>query len=242
MVKIYRRFSFFLILPGFLFFLTTCDKSTDPEEPEETVGNISGKVMSGTASLKRAYIFIGDTLRATVNSSGEYSISSLEEGNYNLLCSAINYRDTINQVQVIGGSTVTCNFDLTPDITTGWIKGEFQDIVLWEDSLLVDPEMDYWDAAMIYQATTGATMISKFLQYNVPKQRIYLEDSLISITDDWAMFSLKIQCGTYPITGTCEGYYDVTEVVKVVPSVLDSARYVNFFMTRKPAPKLIVKK
>jgi hypothetical protein len=81
-------------------------------------------------------------------------------------------------------------------------------------------------------------MIPKNLLYNVPRQKIYLGDSLVSITDDWAMYALKIQCGTYRITGTCDGYYDAAEIVKVLPGKLDAATYVNFFMMRTSTPKL----
>ena len=237
MKKIRRIFSINLIPLCLVFLFTTCDNSTDPEE-KETKGNITGKVMYGMTALPSVYIFIGDSLRATTDDAGTYSITSLEEGSYNLLCSAINYRDTISQVQVSGGSTVTCDFDLIPDTTTGWIKGEFQDIILFHDSLQNNPEMAYWNAEQIYQGTTGATLINKFLQTYVADRWIYLGDSLVSKTDDWAMFSLKIQCGTYQLTGRCEGYYDATEVVTVLPGTLANPRYVNFFMTRKSAPKL----
>ncbi len=238
MAKIKRILSIYLLPLLLVFLFTVCDKSTDPKE---TKGSITGKVMYNTTALPSAYIFIGDSLRATTDELGSYSIASVEEGIYSLLCSAINYRDTISQVQVSGGQTVTRDFYLNPDTTFGWIRGEFQDIILFEDSLLTHPSMANWDAQQIWQASTGATMIGKFLLYNVPRQKIYLGDSLVSITDDWAQYALKIQCGTYRLTGTCDGYYDAAEVVTVLPGKLDDARFVNFFMMRNSAPKLATK-
>jgi hypothetical protein len=225
---------------GLLLFFITCNRST---EPKETLGSITGKVMNGQAmgmpAIHPAFIFHGDSLWATTDNSGEYSITAVTEGNYILLCSAINYRDTTIQVQVRGGSTVTCNFNLTPDSSYGWIRGEFQDLVLFNDSLLTHPAMANWDAQQIWQGTTGATMIGKFLQYNVPDRQVYLGDSLLTKTDDWALYSLKIQCGTYQFTGSCEGYYDANEVVKILPGTVLTAIYVNFFLMRKPTPKFV---
>jgi hypothetical protein len=221
-----------------LLLFTSCDKSTDPKE---TKGNIAGKVVYNSTVLPSAYIFIGDSLMATTDDSGAYSITSVNEGGYELLCSALNYRDTTSQVQVSGGQTVIRDFYLVPDTTAGWIRGEFQDIILFNDSLINHPSMANWDAQQVWQASTGATMIGKFLLYNVPRQKIYLGESMVSITDDWAQFALKIQCGTYQLTGTCEGYYDANEVVTVLPGKLSDAIFVNFFMMRIPTPKLIVR-
>jgi Carboxypeptidase regulatory-like domain len=235
MANIKRIISIYLIPLLLVFLLANCDKSTGPKE---TKGNITGKVMYNTTALPSAYIFIGDSLRATTDDSGAYSITSVDEGSYNLLCSALNYHDTTSQVQVSGGQTVTRDFYLIPDTTTGWIRGEFQDIILFNDSLVNHPSMANWDAQQVWQASTGATMIGKFLLYNVPRQKIFLGDNQISITDDWAQYALKIQCGTYQLTGTCVGYYDANEVITVLPGGLNDATYVNFFMMRISPPKL----
>jgi hypothetical protein len=224
-----------------LFLYSSCDKSTEPKE-KETKGNISGKVMYGTTALTSAYLFIGDSLRATTDDSGSYAIMSLQEGNYDLLCSAINFQDDISQVLVIGGNTITCDFFLIPDTSTGYIRGEFQDIILFNDSLLTHPSMANWDAQQIWQSTTGATMISKFLGYDVPRPKLYLDDVQVAPADEWAQFAFKIQCGTYLITGRCEGYFDASEVVKVLPGKLDNANFITFFMMRSASPKIVMKK
>jgi len=241
MIRIPRLVVLYGIAIAVLFFSSSCDKSTNPKE-KETKGNINGTVRHGTTAITSAWLFIGDSLYAATDDSGNYSITALLEGNYDLLCSAINYRDSISQVQVTGGNTITCNFDLPADTTTGYVRGEFQDIILFNDSLVNHPSMANWDAQQIYQSTTGATLISKFLQYDVPRAKIYLGASQISITDDWAMFSVKMQCGTYRITGRCDGYHDANEVVTVLPGKLGDAVYVTFFMMRNPPPKLTLGK
>lgn len=221
-----------------LFLFTSCDKSTDPKE---TKGSITGKVRYGQTAIHPAFIFCGDSLWATTDESGSYSITSVDEGSISLLCSAINYRDTTSQVQVSGGQTVTHDFYMTPDTSTGYVRGEFQDIILFNDSLLHHPSMANWDAQQIWQSSTGATLISKFLQYDVPRAKIYLDGTQISITDDWAQFAFKLQSGTYRITGTCDGYYDASETVTVLPGKLADAVYVTFFMMRIWTPKLVMK-
>ena len=223
----------------FLFFIS-CDKSTGPTE---TLGSITGTVMNGQATgtqiIHPAYIFSGDSLLATTDESGKFSILNLQEGNHNFICSALYFRDTTAQIQISGGKTVTHDFYLIPDSTIGLVYGEFQELNLFNDSLQTHPAMASWDASQIYDRTTGATMIDKFLQYDVPDRKIYLGDSLLTKSDSWATYLFRIQCGTYQFRGTCEGYYDQTEVV-TIPE--DHPVYVNFFLLRIPAPKLITKK
>jgi hypothetical protein len=214
-------------------FLMTCDSSTDPKE---TKGTLQGTVWYGSSGIYPAFIFSGDSLWATTDENGHYLISALEEGNYELLCSALNYRDTTVQVAVSGGKTTTFDIDLVPDTSTGLIYGEFQDIILFNENVQTNPELAYWNPMMIYQATTGATMIDKFLQYDVPDRQIWLGDSLLRKSDEWGQFVLRLQIGTYPLSGSCAGYYSISRVVKVLP---DTIVYVNFFMNRTDQPKLV---
>jgi len=46
--------------------------------------------------------------------------------------------------------------------------------------------------------------------------------------DVYGQYWIKIQCGTYPLTGKSDGYSSETEVVKVLPS---SKIYNNFYLT-----------
>ena len=92
---------------------------TSPE-PLQTNGNITGVVKAAgeTRSIFPAFIFTPDSLLGITDKYGFYRISSLEEGIYDLTCSALNYGDTTGNVVVIGGKTITLDFTLQPDSMT----------------------------------------------------------------------------------------------------------------------------
>jgi hypothetical protein len=198
--------------------------------PKETRGTVQGTVKSaGIAFIHPAYLFCRDSLLATTDEQGKYTIASMNEGPAALTCSALNYRDTTVQVQVKGGQTIAADFMLTPDSTIGKVYGEFQDWNLFNDSLITNPSLANWDAKRIFDAATGATIQYKTLGYEVGERRVYLGDSLLAVSDAWGQFWFKIPCGTRPIKGSCEGYYDAAQVVKVLPN---THHYVNFFLIR----------
>jgi hypothetical protein len=204
------------------------------KESKETEGDINGVVKELTenseAIIYPAYIIYEDTLLATTNESGEYLISSLKEDTYTLICSALNFRDTIEQVKVVGGETVTHNFSLQPDNTTGLLLGEFQDMLIFSDSLETNPGLAEWDEKQIFNAATGATIQMKWLQYPVGNREVYLGDSLLGISDFFGQYAFNIQCGTYCFEGKCEGYISKTHIVKILP---DAKFYLNFFLERE---------
>jgi hypothetical protein len=203
------------------------------KESKETEGDIRGVVkelkQNSEVTIYPAYIIYEDTLLAATNESGEYLISSLEEGTYTLICSALNFRDTIEQVKVVGGGTVTHNFWLQSDSTTGRLIGEFQDMVIFSDSLETNPGLAEWDEKQICDAATGATIQMKWLNYHVGDREIYLGDDLLGISDAWGQYGFYIQCGTYCFTGKCEGYMSKTHIVTILP---DTKIYLNFFLDR----------
>jgi hypothetical protein len=235
-----KYFYIFIFQLYLLLFFISCDRSTGPKD---TLGSITGTVMNGQAAgmpaIHPAYIFSGDTLLATTDEYGKFSISEIQENIYNFTCSALYFRDTTEQIHISGGKTVTHDFYLIPDSTTGLVYGEFQDLNLFNDSLVTHPGMADWDAEQIWQGVTGATLQTKTLHYNIPDRNVYLGDSLLARTDGFAQYAFRLQCGTYQIKGTCEGYYDATEVVKITP---DHHSYVNFFLIRVPTPKFISKR
>jgi hypothetical protein len=202
-------------------------------ESNETKGDIKGVVKELNQNSEEiicpAYIIYEDTLFATTNESGEYLISSLEEGTYTLICSALNFRDTIEQVKVVGGETVTHNFSLQSDNTTGILVGEFQDLLIFNDSLETNPGLAGWAAKHIFDAATGATIQMKWLNYPVGDREVYLGDDLLGISDAWGQYGFYIQCGTYCFTGKCEGYKSKTHIVTILP---DTKFYLNFFLER----------
>jgi hypothetical protein len=198
--------------------------------PRETKGMIKGSVKHGTSAVYRAYVFGGDTLLAVTDGSGNYLISSIAEGDHELTCSALNYADTIRRVLVTGGQTACCDFLMTPDSSIGKVYGEFQDLDVFDDSLKTNPSLKDWDPKRIYDASTGATLQVKTFGYELPDRRVFLGDSLVALADAWGQYAFKIQCGTYPLTGSCEGYGDAVRVIKVLPDVRN---YANFFLKRK---------
>ena len=226
------------ILAILILFLSmiSCDHNNSTG-PKETKGTVQGTVKSvNDTPIHPAYLFSQDSLLANANEQGKYTITSIEEGSLTLTCSALNYRDTTVQVQVQGGQTVIVDFMMTPDSTMGKVFGEFQDMNLFADSLKTNPSLANWDAKYIFDAVTGATIQYKTLKYPVPDRKVYLGDSLLAIADAWGQYWFKIQCGTYRITGSCDGYNDASRVIKVLP---DTRVYVNFFLTRKEIAKYV---
>jgi hypothetical protein len=202
----------------------------DTKRPKETKGRISGSVKSGTSAVHRAYVFDGDTLLAVTDDGGHYLVPSIGEGDHELTCSAVNYADTTRRILIIGGQTAVCDFLMTPDSSTGKVYGEFQDLNVFNDSLKTNPALKEWDPKRIYDAATGATLQIKTYGYDLPDRRVFLGDSLVAFADAWGQYAFKIQCGTYPLRGSCEGYEDAVLTIKVLPDVRN---YANFFLKRK---------
>lgn len=200
----------------------------------ETEGGIKGVVTTKdketNAIIHPAYIFHNDTLIATTDELGEYFITSLIEGKYTLTCSALNFRDTVRQVKVVGGETVTCNFSLQPDNSKGILVGEFQDLAVFNDSLISNPELAEWNEQQIYNAATGATIQIKWFPDFTGNRVVYLGDDSIGFSDAFGQYAFAIQSGTYCFTGKCKGYMSKTHVVIILP---DTKTYLNFFLERE---------
>ncbi len=219
-----------LLVIGIIFAYLSCDNTT---EPKETHGTITGSVQdishNGT-SVHPAYLFLNDSLLTTTDENGEFTISELEEGSYQIVCSALNFLDTTEQISVKAGKTTSHTFYLTPNLVSGRVFGEFEDMTLYNEVLAADTSKLGWSDLEVYQAGTGATLQSKTLGYEVPDRKVWLGDSLLALADNWGQYSFKIQYGTYPITATCEGYNSIDTVITVIP---DEHLYINFFMRRQ---------
>ena len=216
--------------------ISSCHHST---EPKPTIGSIKGTVRSTLPGnpivAQTSYIFVEDSLWVTIHESGEYSISNVNQGNYIFLCSSLSYRDTTVNIKIIGGKTINYNFYLSPDSTTGRIYGEFQDMTLFSQNLETNPDLADWGNRQVFEGVTGATLQTKTMHYDVPDRCVFLGDSLLAYSDAFGQFWLEIQCGTYPITGSCEGYFDKSRVITVLP---DTRHYLNFFLFRKDSTEL----
>ena len=229
---------FLILLFGLSIMLIIIKCNKNPNEPKPTNGAIEGNVKSvlpgNSSAIHPAYIFNENRLLTTTDEAGNYSIAAIEEGTYQLTCSALNYRDSTEQVRVPGGKTVTYDFSLTPDSSIGRVYGEFEDVTLYNQGLQTNPAMASWDSKKIFDDVTGATVQAKTLGYEIPDRKVFLGDSLLAISDGFGQYWFKIQCGIYPITGYCEGYHDTTLVIKVLP---DTKVYANFFLHRKGAAR-----
>lgn len=204
-----------------------CEKSTTPAP---STGQIAGFVTNSLANeiaVYPAYIFKGEKLVAVTDEKGEFSLTALEAGRYDLICSALAYADTMVQVNVIGCKTTELLVAMRPDSTTGRVYVEFQDNSLFREELKTNPTMANWDAHQVFDGVTGATLQSKTLRRELPYRYVFLGDSLLAVSDDFGQAWCEIQCGTYPLRGACEGYADTTAVIKILP---DARVYLTFFM------------
>lgn len=205
-----------------------CDQSTEILKPGAIEGMVRG-IQEGNPAVYPAYIFQGDSLLAETDGTGFYRIQTLSPASYQLTCSALDYGNSIRSVEVQENKTTTFNFDLSPDTTRGRVYGEFQDLTLYQERLAEDSTMQSWTEKEIFDGGTYATLQTKWLGYEVPDRMVYLGDQLLAYSDGFGQYWFEIQCGTYPITGSCEGYESVTHTVTVST---DEPVYVNFILPR----------
>ena len=144
--------------------LIHCDK---PTEPKPTIGQVAGLVtsrLSTDVKIHPAYIFMADSLVATTDANGEFTLADLDAGRYDFKCSALNYRDSSAMVIVTGGKTSQLLFALPPDSSVGRVYVEFQDNTLFQQALQDNPDMAGWNAEELFDGVTGATLQSKTLR------------------------------------------------------------------------------
>jgi hypothetical protein len=221
-----------LLFTAILSFIvwSACHHTTEQKETQTIVrGTVSCLRPGGAVIVHPAFITSGETYLTTTNSQGVYSISGLKPGSYELTGSALFCGDTTLSVQVREGHTTTLNFILSPDSATGKIFGEFQDGTLYQQRLQEDTTLANWTEKQIFEAATGATLQFKTLNDDVPDRYVFLGDSLMATADFWGQYYIIIPCGTYPLTGSCEGYKSEMRVVKVLP---DSRNYINYILSR----------
>ena len=229
-------FKKYLAIPLVLLFIyAACRQTTEHVETKGVVqGTVSCLLPGGAVAVHPAYIFWGTTFLTTTDLDGHYRIAALENGKYDFTGSALFCGDTTLSVRVQGGRTVTLDFNLTPDSTTGRVYGEFQDGILFQQRLEEDTSLVNWSENRIFDAATGATLHYKALGYEVPDRVVLLGDSTVAYADAWGQYWFTIPCGTFPLTGSCQGYKNVMHVLKVEP---DSRNYLNFILPRQGIAK-----
>lgn len=215
-----------LLLIYFIFILVFNSCKDDDTVNKKIVVKVNVKSLSDKKGIN-AYIFLNDSLYGTTDSSGSFSLSSLNPGNYALVCSAINYRDTSVQV-TIGNDPVNIDFYLAKDSSVGKVYGEFQDMFIYEQKLIENPEISTWDEKQKFDAVTGATFYSK--PDTLPARYVIMNNDTLAVSDGFGQYWFKIQCGTYYITGMCNGYSNSSGIIKVLPG---SKVYRNFYMQKK---------
>jgi hypothetical protein len=204
-----------------------CSTSTSPKE---TKGSIQGMVKNASmAPLYPAFLVSGDSVLATTDEQGKYAIASLQEGTVDLVCFALNYKDTTVQVQVTGGKTTTLDFILNPGVILGRVFGEFQDDYLFNQVLKTDSTLKNWDKEHICDGFTQATLCYKMVGLDIGDLNVFLGDSLVTVADNWGQFYFTIPCGKYTFRASSQGYGDDTSELVVLPEVKN---FMNFFLPR----------
>ena len=234
-MKIMRK-SLITVLCVMLFILLTeCGKKSNPVVSIDTgglQGVVSWNYQNGAVPASQAYLFIGDSLMATTDETGQFEIPALDEGKQFILCSALFAKDTTVQINIAANKTSTLDILLTPDSTIGRVYGEFQDMTLFREKLTEMPEMAEWTELQEYEGTTGATYQMKWLDSLYTGGIVTLGDQWLAYDDGFGQYWFKIQAGTYPITGSSEGegYLSQTRVITVLP---DDRVYLNFYLNRE---------
>jgi hypothetical protein len=229
-----KRQTIFRLIPAAAVFLVlACQHATEPGKSRVTLSGTVYPAQPGSPAIQSAYLFMGDSLMAVTDETGHYHIASIESGSHDFICSALGYSDATVEVTV-GRENTLHDFYLTPDESTGRVYAEFQDQTLWLDALADHPELDTWNDRELFEGTTGATLQTKWLQIELPDRILFLGDSLLAYSDGFGQCWAKLQCGTYPLTGVCEGYRSVTRTVHIVPYAPPESEksYVIFFMNR----------
>jgi hypothetical protein len=215
----------------------SCDSPTEsknkkdtPTEPKTEKSLIFGFIQDATTGLAighPAWVLKGDKLLATTNSTGAFEIQSLDAGTYTFTGAALDHRDTSFTVQVAKGDTVQVDFRLAPDNIEKRVIGEFQNAVMFRDSLSVRPEMAGWTGKQIYDELTGATIQGKPPMDDFNEHQVFIGDSLVSTADNWGQYSFRLKANTVPLRGVCPGYRDTVIVATLSPA---GRIIVNFFM------------
>ena len=201
------------------------------DEIESTETGMKGSVrdIATVAAIHPAYIIHGQELLAVTHEDGSYEISSLKEGIYTLVCSALNYSDQSLQLAIEEGIIVSQDFLLTPDERSGTLYGELHDQVLYDEQLISNPGMADWTGKELYDGVSGATIQKKSFP-DLPRGDIYIGDSLFFSTDEYGQYWGDIQHGTYPIRVILSEYTDSMQILRIVP---DSSAFANFILRQE---------
>ncbi len=201
----------YLILIAALSICSSCEE----ENSDETVllGTIKSKL--DDQPIFPAYLILGSELLATSDGSGVYEITSLEPGEYTLVCSAINFEDETLVIEIEEGKIISNDFLMSPGNSLGSVYGELHDQGLYDAQLMVDPSMAAWTDQELYDGVSGATIQTMTFGHDLPSSEVYIGDSLFSLTDGFGQYWFDVQAGTYPLRISSPGYRDTMQIIKV---------------------------
>ncbi|MGD8781212.1 MAG: carboxypeptidase-like regulatory domain-containing protein [Ignavibacteria bacterium] len=214
-----------IIMFTVLLAIDSCQENTSPKM---TSAVLSGVIKSSINEniVYPVFIYSGDSLLTTTDESGEFSFK-FDNGSYELLFSAEGYEDE-TVTFTIDGENLNKNIALIENSETGRVYGEFQDLELLNQKIEEDSSIADWSEKEIMDGVTGATMQEITYGAEIPYRLVFMGDSLKKYADGYGQYWLEIQCGTYPLTGKCDGFSSETKTVKVTSG---SKVYLNFYLS-----------
>ncbi len=159
--------------------------------------------------------------------SNNFSIE-LQYGDHELTLSAIGYADSTISYYVHGDSNIEISLDANNDI--GRVYGEFQDLFKFQQNISENNDIANWTEKQVFDSVTGATILEDNSTTNFEQAQLFIGDSLFGYADVYGQYWIKIQCGTYPLTGSSEEFSNETKIVKVLPN---TKVYMNFFLNHE---------
>lgn len=167
-----------------------------------------------------------DEDQARENMLREVKNYELDPGEHELIFSAICYLDEIAMVNITGNTSKVIT--LTENSEAGRVYGEFQNILALEQKIEENNDIANWNEEQIYDGVTGATILEDNSSTEFQHAELFIGNSLTDYGDVYGQYWIKIQYGTYPITGKSEGYASKTQIVKILP---DSRIYKNYYLS-----------
>ena len=228
--KMKKLLNSFLLL-AYLFVFTGCSESPDKKDKPTLQGTVYNAQTLQVIGNKAIYIFLNDESISNpiTDRDGMYRIEDLDySGRHDILCSALNYKDTTISVTFDEGKVSTGDFYLTPDNSIGTLRGELQ----YDSLFALDPFLASLSDQEIHDGVTGATLQSKWIDPGVTYPPIIMmgEDTLWPPVDTYGRFRIYLQAGTYSLTAVSEGFYPATKTKRVYA---DSTVYISFSLKKQ---------
>ena len=219
-MKINIKLVFIVIL---LTIIISCEDSTSPNN---SGGVFSGTIISSSTSepVVSVFIFMDDVYIGMIENSNSFALE-LNPGEYEFIFSAIGYLDEIVSVTISGNYNK--EIVLTENSEIGIVYGEFQDSIKLEQKISDNNDIANWNEEKIYDSVTGATILEDNSSTDFQQAKLFIGDSLVGYADVYGQYWIKIQSGTYPLTGESEGFKNETKTIKILP---DSKVYENFYL------------